>query len=589
MNWTEGNLSRHSRGRQRNELLAKQKQHFAKVRNSLSRGGVKQSPVSISFLGARRSGSSGRRDGSNGISHISPSSPLLTEKRKRSQSSRNDLKEQTSIREKRRRLLDMTDWVGLNLQQPTDIVFPRKIPALDGQKWGKADRVRAHMAQKRHETADLARLETAQEARNHPLRIQIGSQEIDPSDSTAFQPVTKRYSLAPHPLSSSSHKRSDQISSPEPSHARHLYVASVKKQASGVPRNERGGVARERRRMPRKAPVEPISMEEPTHVVYSSSMIHEPAPRRANEFPVLKWSPPASEDWGSMKVDIERPARPFPPSGEADRELWKGWAVDLSDDISLNVPTTPRIAAESSSPKAGSLPSDLQIRYPVYDASSELATSTSCQLLESAKCEQENVLTTIDDGTRPSPGYKLAHEDSQVRVTDENEIWMKFAFDGDIDELEADMFREAAHQAAVELRPSETSTDGVNTIKMTTTCETDPLNFLDTRQTDATFSSTSSESHIATHGTVVSEPTSSNIATTGSTNVAEPESRFRFAQPKPFVGKLADPSVHVQGPPLRPKDAKKRRGRSKKKAVDGRTDIRRLPDFDGDPIEEFEE
>ncbi|KAK1700596.1 hypothetical protein BDP55DRAFT_723108 [Colletotrichum godetiae] len=66
----------------------------------------------------------------------------------------------------------------------------------------------------------------------------------------------------------------------------------------------------------------------------------------------------------------------------------------------------------------------------------------------------------------------------------------------------------------------------------------------------------------------------------------------RFAKPKTFVGRLASSSSRDPGPvlPLSVHNISKKRGRPKgrprkKKAKDGRANIRGLPDYDGDPIE----
>ncbi|KAG7074339.1 hypothetical protein JMJ76_0010820 [Colletotrichum scovillei] len=66
----------------------------------------------------------------------------------------------------------------------------------------------------------------------------------------------------------------------------------------------------------------------------------------------------------------------------------------------------------------------------------------------------------------------------------------------------------------------------------------------------------------------------------------------RFAKPKTFVGRLASSSSRNPGPvlPLSVNKVTKKRGRpkgrsKKKKAKDGRANIRGLPDYDGDPIE----
>ncbi|KAK2003288.1 hypothetical protein LX36DRAFT_696975 [Colletotrichum falcatum] len=70
-----------------------------------------------------------------------------------------------------------------------------------------------------------------------------------------------------------------------------------------------------------------------------------------------------------------------------------------------------------------------------------------------------------------------------------------------------------------------------------------------------------------------------------------PGQSFQFARPKTFVGRLASSLVQDAGPivPLSVHNEAGKSGRprrrSRKKAKDGRADIRRVPDHDGDPIE----
>jgi hypothetical protein len=66
---------------------------------------------------------------------------------------------------------------------------------------------------------------------------------------------------------------------------------------------------------------------------------------------------------------------------------------------------------------------------------------------------------------------------------------------------------------------------------------------------------------------------------------------FRFTQPKLFVGSRSN---MAQPKPVTDRGAgiiltKRKRGRQKKRANDGRADIRALPNYSSDPIEEFEE
>ncbi|KAK1584847.1 uncharacterized protein LY79DRAFT_591868 [Colletotrichum navitas] len=71
-----------------------------------------------------------------------------------------------------------------------------------------------------------------------------------------------------------------------------------------------------------------------------------------------------------------------------------------------------------------------------------------------------------------------------------------------------------------------------------------------------------------------------------------PGHSFQFVRPKTFIGRLASSFAQDVGPivPLSvhneaSKSVRPRRRSRKKKAKDGRADIRRVPDHDGDPIE----
>jgi hypothetical protein len=67
------------------------------------------------------------------------------------------------------------------------------------------------------------------------------------------------------------------------------------------------------------------------------------------------------------------------------------------------------------------------------------------------------------------------------------------------------------------------------------------------------------------------------------------EPHFRFAPPKLFVGRRSTPNqvLRPTGAAVPLTFARHRRGRPKKRALDGRADIRALPNYAGDPIEEI--
>jgi len=98
-----------------------------------------------------------------------------------------------------------------------------------------------------------------------------------------------------------------------------------------------------------------------------------------------------------------------------------------------------------------------------------------------------------------------------------------------------------------------------------------------------------SESHAGALSTTTSmavAPPRSDAAPSETATVGEHQ--FRFAQPKLFVGSrsnLSQPTGSRPGITL----TRRRRGRPRKRADDGRADIRALPNYTSDPIEEFEE
>ncbi|KAI1085142.1 hypothetical protein F5B20DRAFT_589912 [Whalleya microplaca] len=598
MNWTEGNLSRHSRGRKRNALLTRQKQHFAKARNNLLGGGIKQSPRSLSFFGINHSQDLEHRGSMASAPYTALSSPLEVikwERKKPPDSHFNTKALSSAIHEKRRKLLEKSDWVGLNMQQPIEIKFPGQLQAASNSRWGKLHHPQDNMARKRQGHIDWHQSQKSGHAHVHPIRIQIGSQEVQPSANTASSLDTRRYSLAP------GYSKPSQISKSPPSESRHPYVTSENKQTLQGLNSHSHSQPREYAREQLKASPKFQLPEEPVHVVYSSSVIQEPAPRRADDFVVLQWSPSVSESGDSMQVEIERPARPVPPSEEGDQEKWKNWVLNLSDDLSKDLPfsksssdkMTPSIIASVRS-RASVSPSSLQKALQSREVSNKVDINTSNQPPKEKLVDQEGERPAVKGSNYQSPKPVYDRLQEVQSAEDDNKAWLKFVFnEKPSDEIEKEAFEEAAHEIACELRPSISSASIDQATETAATCGSDCFSKDEEEKSQATFTGTSTETQMVTEGTNPSELGLSDIATAGSTNIDESESRFRFAPPRTFVGKFADPEdvARIQThslPHVKGTDGKQKR-RRKKRALDGRTDIRCLPDFDGDPIEEFED
>lgn len=88
----------------------------------------------------------------------------------------------------------------------------------------------------------------------------------------------------------------------------------------------------------------------------------------------------------------------------------------------------------------------------------------------------------------------------------------------------------------------------------------------------------------STDASLVVEPAQSQ---SGAPNPGE---QFRFAPPRPFVGKHSiQPHNDRPSVAIAPVTLKRKRGRKRKRALDGRADIRALPNYSGDPIEDIED
>ncbi|KAI0407734.1 hypothetical protein F4802DRAFT_525363 [Xylaria palmicola] len=587
MNWTEGSLARHSRGRQRNALVARQKQHFAKARSSLLAGRTGHAPVEISFLGpgsaldepSRMPLSRGRRD--------EASIPLLSLNRepRRGNSTRLDeggLQVLPTSLDRRNRLLEKPDWAGLTLQKPLDISFPGQIYAT--KRWTGVARTPEKALDEPEGYTANHRVGYQNRLKRSPMRIQIGSQGMRPSVVTSSQPSTNRYIVKS--------ERSPRI-------PRRNLMTDGSRRSRHPDLSGHGYTSTASEITPRALPASSDKPDTPVNVVYSSPVIREPAPRRIgnSKLRVLQWSPSSSESRASMEVQIGRPVRPVPPAQELEQQKWKAWI--LSDSSNLAEMDTSKVDMEDSESSALTLPSHLQPRLPSLHLSSDTESVLGHKPLEYVGVEgKTGNYSPLPDNRSPFDNHGLLPSNRQCitprRVNSPDnldDIWMKFALgdDENSEELFNDAFKAAAHQAAVDLQPSGTSNNADELIEDAVTSRTEPPS---TNRNDAISLGPSSDSHMATRGTTCSETVASNIATVGSTYESS-HNATRFVIPKAFVGKFANTEralIHRSSLADNgvPRGRKKGRRRRKKMATDGRTDIRDLPDFDGDPIEEIE-
>ena len=207
MNWTEGSLARHSRGKSaKDDVLKRQKQYFARARTRLLNGVANPGPAVLPFPETRHDRSPGygttfgrgdgpraakrRRDGDS-IYHSrggAMGTPFENEgvllhgiTSIPAQAPKKGVQWEADSQRKRRKLLGKTDWAGLSLQQPLELTFPGiRQP---GQVWGKqSDPRRPSQARLRHthaanqKYADIIPGGKQQRPLSPRIRVQIGSQ-----------------------------------------------------------------------------------------------------------------------------------------------------------------------------------------------------------------------------------------------------------------------------------------------------------------------------------------------------------------------------------------------------------------------------
>lgn len=197
MNWTEGNLARHSRNRKNKDEFLRQREHFAKVRSGLLNPKTNLSPPSIALFA----------QAPFPISHAS--SPLAPNKTIPPNSSRKrprdavsaetsqyftninvelpnpatyqkEQAEEDALRRKRQKLLMKRDWAGTDLQKPIQLEFSKPRTSL-GNPWGTSrpsrhsstkQRFRNFLGLKGHND------QAAKNTNNNPMPVSRGEMKV---------------------------------------------------------------------------------------------------------------------------------------------------------------------------------------------------------------------------------------------------------------------------------------------------------------------------------------------------------------------------------------------------------------------------
>ena len=709
MNWTEGNLARHTHGRRWKENETRQREFFAKGRLLVK---PEKAPISISFPpsvplkhsspSSRRSSSHGPRPAARAVSSRNPRSSsrrdqVSREPRQSPQRTRHgprSLKrkvppllghpghdaESLDVEAKRIRLLERPDWARVGIQKPLLMNFPahgNTSKRVNHSKHSQQPATRSHF----FEPISSDRGRSSTHDHNHDIRVRIGSQEFRHGVSSSESPQPSKQPRGPSRphVSSSAIIVNSSPFVPRYNPLRDSNTPVRRLHYSGIDTVNR---VIGRGKGPRKAP--PASSCTPLTQLGSYSrkakMGHRgsPLPRPAESFQVPLCHPVPrrihqlttdyhsvnSDDLGSLAPQVEREQSPMAASFAAENDKWKDFlgldseapflefsqevsakrvatpyphaldhhpplsvsstyqlhavvgycttdSVDVDDSVGQpDLPPLPR--AKTSSPMPLKSPRDvLDIRSSAYrTAGAAFPSGRSPRhrhppTLKPLAFPTAPTLSTISAPSNPQalaqPEVHQVERNRKQAETDENELWKAFVCGGDSDDVEEIAFSKAIREAARDIVPSDHHAPPVASSE-----EYPKINFPPPPSISesllATLASSPSPSPpprpqeppqqpIHRHAPEESSSTmlDSVAGHLGSTYDDPPRQTFKFAPPKVFEGRL----VGTTRPPslasvqrTMTKTGGRRKGRSRKRTKDGRANIRSLPDFDEDPIEE---
>ncbi|KAM0238334.1 hypothetical protein ACHAP5_008678 [Fusarium lateritium] len=349
MNWTEGALARHSRGKGWDKDAARQKQYFAKARArkhapSSSKGldvtsfipdYISQPQHSQERRSTNSTSSRKQRTPRRGLVYTQPevanksenNLPKDTSTQRRKRSAEN---EQTSnmhldkgqqdldIAEKRRRLLEKADWTGVITQKPALVDFSRRkeqSTKLPSKPISSHDH-RSGLASRRSRQMDCPNVRTSGQVSGSEMKINIGNQNLRWSrDSNSVRSLSTRHGLMPYGYNNND--ESQGIMSPYQQQAHSVDVSREPSAVSLRPREPRvnvepqnpflkfsAGNHNSRRRHIGYEENRLREPEEPRYVARANTpVIHQPQPKRGTRSRMFDIrSPDLQEDLSTVGV-----------------------------------------------------------------------------------------------------------------------------------------------------------------------------------------------------------------------------------------------------------------------------------------------
>ncbi|WZH43900.1 uncharacterized protein QYS62_004913 [Fusarium acuminatum] len=348
MNWTEGALSRHSRGKGWDKDAARQRQYFAKVRarkhapasskgldvTSFVPDYISEPQLSQERQSTTSTSSCKQKTPRRGLVYKQPEvakkpdnhSPKGTstqlgkrgaEDEQTSNMPEDKDQQDLDITEKRRRLLEKADWTGVITQKPALVDFSwRKNPSTkpNTKPISRHDH-RSNLPSRRSLQRDYPNKRTLGRIPGNEMKINIGNQNLRWSrDSNSVRSLSTRHGLIPY---GSNHYESQGIMSPYQQHAHSVDVSQEPSTILPRPCEPQANI--ELRKPLLKSPDDyhsfvrrhieyeenrPMESDEPRYVVRANTpVIHQPQPRlltRPRMFDIR--SPESQEDISTVGV-----------------------------------------------------------------------------------------------------------------------------------------------------------------------------------------------------------------------------------------------------------------------------------------------
>lgn len=459
MNWTEGNLARHSRGQAAKENHRLQKQHFHKARNRLLSRNLPRSPVKISFLNRGQASQPARAQGCS----VSPPTVLpsarypdarlpwfgaqvkqdILGKENSTQSDGGDIRafgettgpfnvyrkhplladivaeeDRTSWGwEKRQRLLSEPDWTGLETQRPLNLLFHGQVRASSGP-WGNrrgqpqvysgpkyiANFANRYGAKEQREPCHGLKLGTLA---THPIRIQIGSQDVTYDPDPGSQ--VSRWSDARR--SPRRWPKSDELASRATDSVRGRTRRLSESESSWSFGTDSCRQTTTHHKARRSLSLFGASrnhghpQDEDFKRVYDHRGIHEPIPVRVN-FPRFLQPPPSvrSDDNESIQVHIGQSNR-ITPSEMVENDKWENIVMSADDGIIPLTRGSSLLGSTICPPSISPGPSEVQPRLDLSIIQRPRTDSHNSSLssLASGKAMEEDTVHPKSTGGEDAP------------------------------------------------------------------------------------------------------------------------------------------------------------------------------------------